>query len=639
MQDQQRQLFLSSRDRNPPSDAAVFIESHVALPGQPRPVFSERGGGFVSLDEASKQREESAAMWREVDEEKERLFDLMHKVQQKLFKEQASEDVTDLRKCSWREVMGQVQKTAQRWKTRPSKQGKTMVFIDKLSQHSSALSSWIGLLPAGDYGSSICGAFKLVIGAAGRYGKVEEAIFEALSEVPIIMESAGRYVDMYWRMRDQYLEQRTFELFRAILQLLRHIMQFFADGKPKKVFEGMLKQEGYKAELLSSLDEIRKRAQAVNNEAQQCQARMVFKISDKLDENNEQAHMIFQMLNDLLLTHPRFRSESLEAPRIHSSSSHLNVTGYDWVNADHLAPSDQGDEPEAQTSSRNAPSPFIQQDRSMATSKADAESARKRLLECLQYDPEAPSRDISTFLRLGYQLSESGKARAAAMIRNDQFGLFIGETQRSTCLLVNGREDLSVSDGVSPLGLVVAELANKSKERGSTLGPVFVVNYFCAAHQPSPLPGSLANQNSAASMMTSLIGQLLNQFTDRGIDVDLSFLTKKKWHKIEESDPEVLCSIFKKLTRQIPPGSAILCMVDEISLYETQMLEYQTNLVMEKLVRLANHQQKDGHQIFKLLVTCQDRALGVSRYFSGRVLDLPEEIEADDTAEWALSTS
>ncbi|KAF4465220.1 hypothetical protein FALBO_7938 [Fusarium albosuccineum] len=259
----------------------------------------------------------------------------------------------------------------------------------------------------------------------------------------------------------------------------------------------------------------------------------------------------------------------------------------------------------------------------MAPSKPDAETTRKQLLECLQYDPEAPSRDISTFLRLGYQLSENEKARAAAMIRNDQFRHFMGETQRSTCLLVNGREDLAVSNGISPLSLVVAELANKSKEMGSGLGPVFVVGYFCPAHQPSPLPSSLTYQNSAVGMMTSLIGQLLNQVTDRGIDVDLSFLTKKKWRKIEESDPEVLCSVFKKLTRQIPPGSAILCMVDEISLYETQMLEYQTNLVMEKLVRLANHQQEDGHQIFKLLVTCQDRALGVSRFFSGRVLDLP----------------
>jgi hypothetical protein len=95
----------------------------------------------------------SSALWKEVDEEKERLFELMQQVQKKLSKEQSSEDIVDLRKCNWREVMGQVQKTAQRWKLRPNRQGRTMVFIDKLGRHSSALESWLGLLPSGDYGS------------------------------------------------------------------------------------------------------------------------------------------------------------------------------------------------------------------------------------------------------------------------------------------------------------------------------------------------------------------------------------------------------------------------------------------------------------------------------------------------------
>lgn len=173
MQEEQRNLFLSSRDRQPSSEATVFIENHVALSGQQRPIFSERGGGFVSLNEANKQQQEryvtlshmnpalipaykhlcSTDLWKEVDEEKERLFELMQQVQKKLSKEQSSEDMVDLRKCSWREVMGQVQKTAERWKLRPNKQGRTMVFIDKLGRHSSALESWLGLLPSGDYGS------------------------------------------------------------------------------------------------------------------------------------------------------------------------------------------------------------------------------------------------------------------------------------------------------------------------------------------------------------------------------------------------------------------------------------------------------------------------------------------------------
>ncbi|KAH7233070.1 hypothetical protein BKA59DRAFT_446565 [Fusarium tricinctum] len=576
----------------------------------------------------------STALWKEVDEEKERLFELMQQVQKKLSKEQSSDDMIDLRKCSWREVMGQVQKTAQRWKLRPNKQGRTMVFIDKLGRHSSALESWLGLLPSGDYGSSICGVFKLAIGAAGQYGKVEETIFEALSEIPIIMESAGRYVDMYWKMRDQYLEQRTFELFRAILQMLRYVMQFFAEGKTRKVFEGMMKQEGYKAEINESLEEIRKRAQAVNNEAQQCQARMVFKISDKLDENKEQAHVIFQMLNELLLTHPRLRSDPQD--RIHGSESYLQVTGYDWVNADHLAPSDLGDSPEEHSPLRGTSSPFIQHNSNM-NNTTDAKNRRKQLLKCLRYDPEASLQDMSSFIRLGYHLSNREKSRAAAMITSDQFISFVQETRLSTCLLVNGRQDLATSNSQSPLSLVVAELVNKSQEKGSDLGPVFVISYFCAARQPWSSTNASASQNSAAGMIASLIGQLIEQLGDRDIIVDLSFMSSKTWRRVEELEPKTLCRIFRKLIGQIPPGSAILCMIDEVSLYETQMLEHQTSYVMEKLVQLVRQEQDDAQQVFKLLVTCQDRALGISRLFSGCTLELPEEIEMDDTADWAIS--
>ncbi|KAG5661788.1 hypothetical protein KAF25_004027 [Fusarium avenaceum] len=636
MQEEQRNLFLSSRDRHPSSEAAVFIENHVALSGQQRPVFSERGGGFVSLNEANKQQQESTTLWKEVDEEKERLFELMQQVQKKLSKEHSSEDMIDLRKCSWREVMGQVQKTAQRWKLRPNKQGRTMILIDKLGRHSSALESWLGLLPSGDYGSSICGVFKLAIGAAGQYGKVEETIFEALSEIPIIMESAGRYVDMYWKMRDQYLEQRTFELFRAILQLLRYVMQFFADGKTRKVFEGMMKQEGYKAEINESLEEIRKRAQAVNNEAQQCQARMVFKISDKLDENKEQAHVIFQMLNELLLTHPRLRSDSQENHRIFVSESHLKVTGYDWVNADHLALSDLGDSPKEQSPLRRTSSPFMQHNSNM-NNVTEAKSRRKQLLECLRYDKEALAQDISSFIRLGYQLSNHEKSRAAAMITSDQFKSFMQETRHSTCLLVNGRQDLATSNSLSPLSLVVAELANKSQEQGSDLGPVFVISYFCAARQSLPSNNASASQNTAAGMVASLVGQLIEQLGDRNIIVDLSFMTSKTWRKVEELDAKMLCRVFRKLIGQTPPGSAILCMIDEISLYETQTLDYQTSFVMEKLVQLVHREQVNAQQVFKLSVTCQDRALGISRLFPGCTLDLPEEIEMDDAADWAIS--
>lgn len=67
--------------------------------------------------------------------------------------------------------------------------------------------------------------------AAGQYTKVEEDIFKALADIPDIMETTRRYVGIYWQKPDHRFEQRVFNLFRASLKTLRHIMQFFADSK------------------------------------------------------------------------------------------------------------------------------------------------------------------------------------------------------------------------------------------------------------------------------------------------------------------------------------------------------------------------------------------------------------------------
>ena len=66
--------------------------------------------------------------------------------------------------------------------------------------------------------------------AAGQFQKVEDAIFEALVEIPETMESAQRYIQIYSEMQESLLEKRTFDLFWAVLKALIHIMRFFADS-------------------------------------------------------------------------------------------------------------------------------------------------------------------------------------------------------------------------------------------------------------------------------------------------------------------------------------------------------------------------------------------------------------------------
>jgi hypothetical protein len=66
--------------------------------------------------------------------------------------------------------------------------------------------------------------------AASRYIEVEDFIFEAISELPEIMEGARKYVKIYKDYPDHSLERKTFDLFLAILKSLNHMMQFFADS-------------------------------------------------------------------------------------------------------------------------------------------------------------------------------------------------------------------------------------------------------------------------------------------------------------------------------------------------------------------------------------------------------------------------
>lgn len=303
------------------------------------------------------------------------------------------------------------------------------------------------------------------------------------------------------------------------------------------------------------------------------------------------------------------------------------ISGYDKVNVDLIAASERDEE---QTFTQSHPSSNI----STISAQEEAKAARTKLLELIRFDPDEPLRDIFTSLQLGYQSEEKSKARTAAMIHDETFQRFMEEVQTSTCLLVNGRDDISAAEGISPLRIVAAELARMAR---TDAVPVFVVSYFCAEHQISPVVDPEAVwHSSAVSMIASLVGQLLSQLAERDVPTDLS-LSKSKWRKVQDLDPEALCKIFRRLVGQTPPGSVVLCVIDEISLYETQSLSLNTSLVVEKLVRLAS-KQKQGQAAFKLLMTCQDRALEIGEYFVGHTVDLEEEVEGDDSADWMVST-
>ncbi|KAF5963774.1 hypothetical protein FBULB1_13180 [Fusarium bulbicola] len=220
-------------------------------------------------------------------------------------------------------------------------------------------------------------------------------------------------------MRYQFLEQRTIELFRAILTLLHQIMQFFLNGKSRK-FIGILMQQGeYKEQLFQSVAVIKACAQAVNDEASQCQARMVMKVYEK----TEQTQKVFHRLMEFLLTNSRFQAADSGNSAPESDPSRLKVSSYDLLNVDRLSWQDQD------ISRSTTPTILQSPSQQPVLSKADMEHAKQRLLRCLNYNPEALIRDLSSILSLNYQVNENARARVAAMLRHDRFQNFMRETQ------------------------------------------------------------------------------------------------------------------------------------------------------------------------------------------------------------------
>ncbi|KAI0965291.1 hypothetical protein F4678DRAFT_467631 [Xylaria arbuscula] len=572
-------------------------------------------------------------MWKQADTEKEELFTLIEQVQSKIEgKGNSKLSGMELRRCNWDQVMVQIQQTSLQWKDSSRRSSRAMRCIDKVGQNSEAFKSWLELLPDGDYGASISGVFALVIGAAGRYTKVEDDIFQALAEIPETLERSRKYIKIYADQRDHVLEKKTFDLFRSILRTLSHVMRFFKDSAIRRFSESILKQASYKTELTKSLVEVKKNSEKIQEEANQCLQRRVLRQEHMLrqaDQKTDQGLHLLQSIHQLLLA-----SQILNA----KNEAQNEETGFIGRIAPHQIMAAIEGLPSNQRAESKEPAysnPSDTQSRSNKRGSARFSVSRAdKLLIALKYDPSTASEDVDICLKMGEALDESMKAHAAAMVTNARFREFMAEDLASSSLLVNGRVDLSSVEGSSSssLSYVAAKLVRISETIDSPLGPPYVVKYFCNRHPPfcdgSAVPSPVA-------MMATLVGQLVTQMIEEDIDVNLSMLTRDAWQKVEKLNLKTLCDIFEELTYQLPLQSVLLCVIDELARYEIAPFMKETETLIRRLTRLV---RRHDNIVFKLLVTCQGRALDISKYFTNKTVDLEQEVEADESASWRIAS-
>lgn len=281
------------------------------------------------------------------------------------------------------------------------------------------------------------------------------------------------------------------------------------------------------------------------------------------------------------------------------------------------------------TESRTANAVTFAPHRKVAIRVAESVEDAKRLLGIIGYDPDILEIDLERSAGIGSRLEEGEKARAAAMIRNSEYKTNMVESSVSTSLLVNGRADLAAADGMSPLAHVAGTLVLASRATGS----IFLMAYFCDYHRPSFQPSIWA---SSVGIIASFVGQLLEQMLDRGVRMDLSFLTTSEWARLENMKLDTLWRVLRQLIGQLPPDCVLICVIDEISRYETTALHQDTEQFIRRLTRLV---RKSEPIVFKLLLTCQGRALGVSQYFEGYTVDLDAHVEPEDSSAWWIRSA
>lgn len=136
-------------------------------------------------------------------------------------------------------------------------------------------------------------------------------------------------------------------------------------------------------------------------------------------------------------------------------------------------------------------------------------------------------------------------------------------------------------------------------------------------------------------MMASLTGQLVSHMLSRSVEMDLSFLAPENWAALGNLNLKVMCTIFFELVKQLPSKTILLCILDEVALYEMGVHKHSTDTVVRRLVRLV---EASDEIVFKLLVTCRGRALGIGQYFTGHKLDLDEEVEVEDSSTWRIAS-
>ncbi|CAN9191195.1 unnamed protein product [Alternaria alternata] len=569
---------LSERNRartlSPINASADFILSSVSLAENTR--YVAEFDRFVSLEEAEQHENALIELWRDTAEEKQKLLMAMDVLQQKTRRKDSVTEKTheEQRSYTWKQVITEVQTASDSYK-------KTI--FARMCDKSDIFEHWLALLPAGDYTSSISGAFILGVQAARNVSGTQQAIYEALASIPEALSHASAYVEIYKAHSSDALVKKTAELCKNILVVLRVIVEFFAKSSWRRGASAMMKGSAHQQELTEAIEEMKTKALQLRRR--------------RTSVCNGGSPRWTHMLTDRL---ERFRHELSKEELLLAIDSSTEITAQKVCTylMRHLQSN-----PEFNLSHTPGATPLLgvgdasPQRPSTGTGTGNSITV-KTLLRTLDVDLEAVQDDIEYCLALGFTQNEDFQKRASLVLHSSEFGNFVAAANQSKFLLVNGNND--AAQFISPLSHVCA----KTIDLLSVSDDIICLTYFCSRHTDQ----WREPRADATGLVASLTAQLLTQIKKRrkidGFSLDLSFLSFDDHCAVQEEDMDATFNVFQAIVKQLAKDTVIFCFIDGLSAYENFDRRQDTSRLMQSILKLV---KRSKGVVFRCMVTFPGR--------------------------------
>ncbi|KAG0124129.1 hypothetical protein HOY82DRAFT_673677 [Tuber indicum] len=436
--------------------------------------------------------------------------------------------------------------------------------LRKFSENAPIFNSWLTLLPQASYTSTIYGGFRIMFDAAGKLHGVREKVFEILGEIPDRIAKTQVYAELY--RSSKQVQERSAELYVAILDIFEHVLGWFAKKPERKFGKALLKGELYSKEIDEKVSKMRGVAKNLREEAKLC-------LHESLRQVKDGSLLQDRRLQDMESMSQEILRNSLNANYTAQMQVQMLTDVYNKVYRLFQSSANYDKE----TGQAN----ILQIERDARGRVAQRKVYSTELLNSLSFSPDDLAATVQTSLRYGHGATVVEKDRANWVMKSQHMSTWLTSTTPST-LLVNGNGERKK---ISPLSFITALLV-----QSLTQSDIPVLHYFCGDNTGSSGGGP-------SDLISSLTAQLLTHY-----DFDLTTIRHSR--KGAPKTTKQLCALFESLLTQLPDDALLFIIIDGITYFENADRREETCLVIEKLHEIS----QSADALVKVLVMAPSKS-------------------------------